>query len=59
VAPIVPLLAPAKALRSGAAIPTRRRSSRAPRAAGSVATAASEDLRSAAATVEPQQVVAA
>jgi hypothetical protein len=42
-------LAPAKVLRSHAAVPTRRRSSRAPRVAGSVATAASKGSRSAAA----------
>jgi hypothetical protein len=37
VAPTVPTLAPAKALRSDASVPTRRHSSRAPRAAGSAA----------------------
>jgi hypothetical protein len=51
-------LALAKVLRSDAAVPTRRRSSRAPRAAGSAATVMGEGTHSAAAAVEPQQVVA-
>jgi hypothetical protein len=60
-------LAPAKVLRTDAAVPTRRRSSRASRAAASTATAASRDSRGvaevsepqpAAATTEQQQVVA-
>jgi hypothetical protein len=55
----VPSLAPAKVLRSDAAFPTRRRSSRAPLAAGSATTATSEGPLSVAAAVEPQQVVAA
>jgi hypothetical protein len=44
VAPTVPALVPAKALRSDASIPTRRRSLRAPRVAGSVV-ATTEPLR--------------
>jgi hypothetical protein len=52
-------LAPAKVLRSDAAVPTRRSSSRAPRAAGGTATAASEGPRSVAAATEPQQAMAA
>jgi hypothetical protein len=59
VAPTVPPLAPAKVLRSDAAVPTRRRSSWAPRVAESTTTAASEGPRSATATVEPQQAVEA
>jgi hypothetical protein len=51
-------LAPAKVLRSDAAIPTRRRSSRASRAAASTATAESEGSRGAAAAAGPQQAVA-
>jgi hypothetical protein len=54
-----PPIAPAKALRAAASVPTRRLSSRAPRAAGSAATATSKGPRSMAAAVEPQQVVAA
>jgi hypothetical protein len=56
VAPTVPPLAPAKALRTDASVPTRRRSSRAPRATGSAAATTSGPLRSAAAAAEPQQV---
>jgi hypothetical protein len=37
VAPTIPTLAPSKALRSDASVPTRRRLSRAPQAAGSAA----------------------
>jgi hypothetical protein len=48
-------LAPAKVLRSDAAVPTRRRSSRASRAAGSTGTEESEGSRGAAAALEPQQ----
>jgi hypothetical protein len=55
----VPPLTPAKVLRSDTAVPTRRRSSREPRAVGSTATVASEGPRSAAVAVESQQAVAA
>jgi hypothetical protein len=51
--------APTKVLKSDAAVLTKRRSSRAPRAAGSAATATSEGVLSVVAAVEPQQVVAA
>jgi hypothetical protein len=52
-------LAPAKALRVDASIPTRRRSLRAPRVTVSAATATGEAPRSVAVAAEPQQVVAA
>jgi hypothetical protein len=52
-------LTPAKVLRSDAAVPTRRRSSRVPRVVRSAATAASKGPRSVAAAVEQQQAVAA
>jgi hypothetical protein len=48
VAPTVPPLAPAKVLRSDAAVPTRRCSSSASRATASTTTAASRDSRGAA-----------
>jgi hypothetical protein len=51
----MPALAPAKVLRSDAAVPTKRRSSRASRATASTTTAASEDSRGAAAVAGPQQ----
>jgi hypothetical protein len=54
VAPTIPALAPAKALWSYASVPTRRRSSRAPRAAGSAATTG-KPIRSVAVATEPQQ----
>jgi hypothetical protein len=53
----VPALAPAKALRLDASVPTRRRSSRAPRAAGSAATT-SERPRGVAVATEPRQEAA-
>jgi hypothetical protein len=52
-----PRLAPAKALRSDASMPTRRRSSRAPRAAGSAA-ATGEPPHGTAVAMGPQQEVA-
>jgi hypothetical protein len=52
-------LAPAKVLRSDAAVPTRWHSSRVSWAAGSTATAASEGSRGTAAALEPQPAVAA
>jgi hypothetical protein len=42
VAPTVPSLAPAKVLSADASVPTRQRSSRAPRAGASTAATASE-----------------
>jgi hypothetical protein len=63
----MPPLAPAKVLRSDVVVPTRRRSSRASRAAASTATAASGDsrgvaevteLQPAATTTEPPRVAA-
>jgi hypothetical protein len=54
-----PPLALTKVLRADASIPTRRRSSRAPRVTGSVATATSKAPRSTAAAVESQQVAVA
>jgi hypothetical protein len=56
--PCPPPLAPAKVLRSDAAVPTRQRSLRVLRAARSMATAASEGPRSAAVAAESQQAVA-
>jgi hypothetical protein len=58
VAPTVPALAPTKALRSDASVPTRRRSSRAPRAAESAA-ASSEPPRGAAAVAGSRHEAAA
>jgi hypothetical protein len=52
----VPPLTPAKVLRTDAVVPSRRRSSRASRAAASTATVVSGDLRSAAEVSEPQLV---
>jgi hypothetical protein len=52
-------LAPAKALRADASIPTRRHSSRAPRVTRSTVTATSKAPRSVAAAAEPQQAAAA
>jgi hypothetical protein len=57
VAPIVPALAPAKALRSDASVLTRRRSSRAPWAVGSAA-ATSEPPHGTAVTTGSQQEAA-
>jgi hypothetical protein len=59
VAPTVPPLAPAKVLRTDAIVPTRRRSSRALRAATSTAPAASGGSQSAAEATEPQPVATA
>jgi hypothetical protein len=59
VAPTVPPLTPAKALRSDASVPTRRRSSRASRVTGSTTAATGEPPRSAAAAAELQQVATA
>jgi hypothetical protein len=54
-----PPLAPAKALRSDVSVPTRRRSSRAPRVTGSTAATTSEFPCGAATATEPQQVAMA
>jgi hypothetical protein len=58
VTPIVPALAPAKALRSDTSVPTRRHSSRAPRAAGSTAATGEPPCGTAVATGPQQKVVA-
>jgi hypothetical protein len=53
----VPPLTPVKVLRADATVPTRRRLSRASRAAASTTTAASGDSRGAAEVLELQPVV--
>jgi hypothetical protein len=57
VVPTVPPLAPAKVLRADASVPTRRRTSRAPRAGASTAATASESSQGAAEASRPQLVV--
>jgi hypothetical protein len=54
-----PPLAPAKVLRSDAAVPTRRRSLRVPRVTRSATEATCEASRSVATVTEPQQVATA
>jgi hypothetical protein len=59
VVPTVPALAPTKALRSDASVPMRRRSSRAPRVAGSAATMGEPPRRAVVATGPQQEATAA